>query len=52
MSLDLPLRLAIVEKDDKTWLLYQTTDDFTANYDVEGHHVLEKVTGLFSALVS
>lgn len=52
MSLDLPLRLAVVEKDGQAVLIHQTTDDYTSNYQVENHPVLGKIEGLFSALTS
>lgn len=52
ISFDLPLRLAILEKEGKTVLIHQTTDDFTAHYHVENHPVLEKVEGLFATLVA
>lgn len=52
MSLDLPLRLAVVEMGDQTVLIHQTTDDFISHYDVEGHPVLDKVASLFELLIS
>ena len=52
ISLDLPLRLAVVEKDGEVVLIHQTTDDYIGNYQVEGHPVLEKIEGLFAALTS
>jgi len=52
MSLDLPLRLAIVEKDQQTILVHQTTEDYAQFYQVEGHPVLKKIKMLFAALVS
>ena len=52
MSLDLPLRLAVVERDGETWLLHQQSGDYAALYDVEGHPVLEKIDSLFAALSS
>lgn len=50
MSLELPLRLAIVERDDGVYLLHPSAEDFSARCDVEGHPVLEKIDGLFAAL--
>ena len=52
MSLDLPLRLAIVDIDGQTMLIHQTTEDYCQNYQVEGHPVLDKIESLFSALAS
>lgn len=52
ISLDLPLRLAVVEKGGQTVLIHQTTDDYVSHYDVEGHPVLEKVADLFEMLIS
>ena len=52
MSIDLPLRLAIIDKDGTTMLIHQTTEDYCENYEVEGHPVLEKVESLFAALAS
>lgn len=52
MSLDLPLRLAIVNNAGQTQLVHQTSEDYTAAYQVEGHPVLEKVAGLFAALTA
>ena len=52
MSLDLPLRLAIFDKDGKTMLLHQTSEDYSRDYAVENHPVLEKVETLFATLAS
>lgn len=52
MSLDLPLRLAIVEKDGQTLFIHQTSEDYSNNYHIEKHPVLEKIEELFSTLVS
>jgi uncharacterized protein (DUF302 family) len=52
MSLDLPLRLAIVDKDEQTMLIHQTTQDYCRNYQVENHPILEKIESLFAALAS
>jgi uncharacterized protein (DUF302 family) len=50
MSLDLPLKVAVVEKEHKTFLLHQTTADYTNIYRVEGHPVMENIENLFSEL--
>lgn len=52
MSLDLPLRLAIVDKDGETLIVHQTSEDYCRNYQVENHPVLTKVDELFATLVS
>ena len=52
MSLDLPLRLALVEKDGQTIFIHQTSEDYCNNYNIENHPVLEKIEGLFSTLIS
>lgn len=52
MSLDLPLRLAIVEKNKQTLLIHQTSDDYSSLYQVANHPVLEKFQSLFEALIS
>jgi len=52
MSYDLPLRIAIVERDGETLVIHQTSEDYSRSYQVQGHPVLEKVEGLFSALVA
>jgi uncharacterized protein (DUF302 family) len=52
MSLDLPLRLAIVDNNGQTMLIHQTTEDYSQNYQVDGHPVLEKIELLFSALAT
>lgn len=52
ISLDLPLRLAIVENDGQTMLIHQTKDDYCQNYQVESHPVLDKVESLFAVLAS
>ena len=50
VSLDLPLRLAIVEKEGQTLLIHQTKGDYTSSYQLEGHPVLDKIEGLFATL--
>ena len=50
MSLDLPLRLAIIDDGGETYLLHQTTEDYCQQYQVEGHPVLENIEKLFSSL--
>lgn len=52
VSLDLPLRLAVVETEDKTLLIHQTSKDYSANYQLEGHPVLEKIEALFHTLTA
>ena len=52
MSLDLPLRLAIVDNDGETLLVHQTSEDYCRDYQVENHPVLQKVEELFATLVS
>ena len=52
MSLDLPLRLAVVEKNQQTVLVHQTSEDYASLYQVKGHPVLEKVESLFETLAS
>jgi uncharacterized protein (DUF302 family) len=52
MSLDLPLRLAIVDNDGQTMLIHQTTEDYCRNYQVEKHPILENIESLFAALAS
>lgn len=52
MSLDLPLRLAVVENEGHTWLVHQESDDFTAQYQVQGHPVLTKIESLFTVLIA
>jgi len=52
MSLDLPLRLAIVDNDGETLIIHQTSEDYCMNYQVENHPVLKKVEELFATLVA
>lgn len=52
MSLDLPLRLALVDKDGQTILIHQTNEDYSNHYHLDNHPVLEKIEGLFSTLIS
>jgi len=52
MSLDLPLRLAIVDDDGETLIIHQTSEDYYRNYQVENHPVLKKIEELFATLVS
>lgn len=52
ISLDLPLRMAIVDDGGNTTLLHQTSDDYGNHYQVKNHPVLEKVDALFSAIAS
>jgi uncharacterized protein (DUF302 family) len=52
MSLDLPLRLAVVEKDRHTLLIHQTTEDYGKLYQIKDHPVLENIEALFASLAS
>lgn len=52
MSLDLPIRLAIVDNDGETLIVHQTSDDYCRSYQVENHPVLKKIEELFATLVS
>lgn len=52
MSLDLPLRLAIIEDEGETYIVHHTTEDHCRYYNVEGHPVLAKIEGLFESLAS
>ena len=52
MSLDLPLRLAIIDDAGQTLLIHQTSDDYCNNYQVENHPVLKGIEALFATLAS
>lgn len=52
VSLDLPLRLALIEKEGQTRLIYQEKKDYTSNYQLEDHPVLDKIEGLFATLAN
>ena len=52
VSLDLPLRLAVIEKDGHTVLIHHTNEAYTSNYALENHPVLEKIEALFNTLVA
>jgi len=52
ISLDLPLRIAIVDNNGQTLIIHQTSEDYYRNYQVKSHPVLEKVESLFATLVS
>jgi uncharacterized protein (DUF302 family) len=52
MSLDLPLRLAVVEKDRHTLLIHQTAEDYARLYQIKDHPVLENIEALFASLAS
>lgn len=52
MSLDLPLRLAIINDDGQTTLIHQTSADYCRDYQVENHPVLNKIEELFETLTS
>jgi len=49
-SLDLPIRLAVVDDNNQTLLIHQITEDFEANYLLKNHPILDKVEALFSTL--
>ncbi len=51
-SIDLPLRLAIVDNNGETQLIHQTVKDYTTNYQLENHPVLANVEGLFATLAN
>ncbi|GAA6167655.1 DUF302 domain-containing protein [Sessilibacter corallicola] len=51
-SLDLPLRISVVEDGGDTLVVHMSTEDYCRNYQLEGHPVLEKIEQLFAALVS
>ncbi len=51
-SLDLPLRISVVEDGGDTLVVHMITEDYCRNYQLEGHPVLEKIEQLFAALVS
>ena len=52
ISFDLPLRLAVVEKEGKTFLLHDTVADYNNKYQVEGHPVLDNIEKLFTAITA
>ena len=52
MSLDLPLRLAIIDDAGQTLLIHHTSDDYCNNYQVENHPVLKGIEALFATLAS
>lgn len=52
VSLDLPMRIAIAQVNGNTSVLYQTSDDLSAKYQLANHPVLEKIDGLFAKLVA
>lgn len=52
MSLDLPLRLAIVDNDGETQLIHQTTEDYISRYQVKNHPMLGKAEGVFATLAA
>lgn len=51
-SLDLPLRISVVEDGGDTLVVHMSTEDYCRNYQLEGHPVLEKIEQLFAALIS
>lgn len=50
ISFDLPLRLAVIESEGKTYLLHHSAVDYRQRYDVEAHPVLNKIDELFTGL--
>jgi uncharacterized protein (DUF302 family) len=52
VSLDLPLRLALVEQEGKTFVIHHTTEDFCRDYSLDNHPVLEKIAHMFTNLVA
>lgn len=52
ISLDLPLRIAIVDDNGQTVVIHQETEDYCRHYNVENHPVMEKIEMLFAALAS
>ena len=50
ISFDLPLRLALVEKDNETYLLHQTKLDYDDLYELNDTAILENIDKLFMAL--
>lgn len=50
ISFDLPLRLALVEKDKETYLLHQTQLDYDKLYELNNPAILENIDKLFEAL--
>ncbi len=50
-SLDLPMRLAVVSKNGSSYMVHQTSDDFSANYQLKDHPVLEKMDALYATLI-
>lgn len=51
MSLDLPLRIGIVESEGETYIVHHTSQDHCKYYNVEGHPVLAKIDDLFETLI-
>lgn len=51
ISFDLPLRMAIIESDEGTLIVHQTSEGYCRDYQVENHPVLEKITQLFDTLL-
>ena len=52
MNLDLPLRLAFVDKSGQTMLIHQTTTDYCRICQIEEHPILEKFEPLSAALAT
>ncbi len=52
VSLDLPLRLAVVGQGNHALLIHHTNEAYTTHYALDGHPALEKIERLFNALVA
>ena len=52
VSLDLPLRIAIVQTADGTLVIHNTSDDYRDRYQLGDHPVLDKIESMYEALVT
>lgn len=52
ISYDLPIRVAIIEKNKQTLCIHPSSESYTADYQVENHPVLEKIDELMAGLMS
>lgn len=52
VSLDLPLRLAVVEQGDHCLLIHHTNEIYSTHYDLDHHPVLGKIDDLFNTLAN
>ncbi len=50
ISFDLPMRIAVVEKDNETYLLHHSTQDYDKEYQVSKRDVLDNIERLFDAI--